>query len=396
MSFDFLHNIQWAEISPYIYALYGALVLCLTGQLYFYFGPFRRVIRHPDGASASAVLPPISVVMCARNEQDNLAKNLPLFLAQDYPQFEVVVVNDCSTDDSEMLLYTMRQNHPNLTVTSIGQDQKFLHDRKLAITVGIKAAQHEQVVFAEPDCAPSSNRWLASMQQAFGDDGELVISYCRNEPQVGFADKIMRTDSVFSSLLSLHAALQGKPYRASFKNLGMKRNLFFGSKGFANHNLYPMSEETLFLCRNANAGNTRVSLASDSFLAVQQPLTFAQWFRQKCIFASLRNMGKRGGAALRAEMATRTLYMLCAVALITVSIVNVVNAVDVGYLLLLAALPLLLLRFVVKLVMLHKAAKKLQEPNLLAWQLLYDALSPLLAFVVAMGQPNLQKIRKIK
>jgi hypothetical protein len=89
-------------------------------------------------------------------------------------------------------------------------------------------------------------------------------------------------------------------------------------------------------------------------------------------------------------MATRTLYLLCAVALVVVGLVNA------DYLLLLAVLPLVLLRFTVRVVMLHKAAQKLQEPGLLAWQLLHDALSPLLAFVMAMGQPNLQKIKKIK
>jgi glycosyltransferase involved in cell wall biosynthesis len=334
---------------------------------------------------------PVSIVICSKNEQHNLEKNLPLFLTQNYPQFEVVVVNNCSTDDSEMLLYGLKQDYTNLQVTAIEQGQKFMHDKKLAITVGIKAARYETIIFTEPDCIPSSDRWLSAMQQAFGDTGEVVISYCRSKRRRGILEKIMRCDSVFSALFSLRAAIKGAPYRSSVKNMGISQELFFRNKGFAHYNSYPQSEETIFLCRNANRQNTRVTLEHDAILSSSQRLTFGQWFQQKCTYASLLGMGKRGKKRIHVEMASRALFYLCAAALACIA------ALLHGHLLFAAAVaPLLLFRFAAQVAILIKATGKLQERGLVIWLLLYDIFSPLLAFIAGMAQPNLQKIKKIK
>ncbi|MDR0711128.1 MAG: glycosyltransferase [Prevotellaceae bacterium] len=392
MSFDFLNSIRWDAIPTYIYALYGVLVLCTLVQLYYYLVHFGRVLRfsaNPDERKDGVQLP-VSIVICAKNEQRNLKKNLPLFLQQDYPHFEVVVVNDGSTDESEMLLYDLKQHHSNLQITTIEQDRKFVHDRKLAITVGIKAAHYDNIVFTEPDCAPPSNRWLATLSGAFGEGGEVVVSYCCNRQRRGIAGKIMRADSVFSALFSLHAAIKGKPYRSAIKNMGISQALFFRSKGFARCNAYPQSEETLFLCRSANRKNTRVALSRDAILSSSQQLTFGQWFQQKCIYASLVSMGKRGKKHLRAEMISRALFFLCIAAFIGIA------ALRHAYLPLAAAAPLLIVRFVAKAVVLSKAAKKLQERGAAAWLLLYDIFSPILAVITSLAQPNLHRIKKIK
>ena len=392
MNLDFLSIIQWGAIPIYIYVLYSIFLLCTLAQLYYYVVHFGRVVHFrscPDGGR-DGVQRPVSIVICAKNEQQSLKENLPLFLKQDYPTFEVVVVNDGSTDESEMLLYEIKQHHSNLQITTIEQDRKFAHDKKLAITVGIKAAGYDAILFAEPDCAPPSDKWLSAMSQAFGAEGEVVVSYCCNRRHGGLAGKIMRADSVFSALFSLHAAIKGKPYRSTIKNMGVSQALFFRNKGFASYTAYPQSEETLFLCRNANRKNTRVALTRDAILSSSQRLTFGQWFQQKCTYASLMGMGKRGKSHIRAEMLSRVLYFLCIALLIGVAVQRQL------YLPLLAAVPLMLARFTVKLVVLGKAAKRLQEHGLTAWLLLYDIFSPILAAITSMAQPNLHKIKKIK
>jgi hypothetical protein len=267
-----------------------------------------------------------------------------------------------------------------------------VHDKKLAITVGIKAARYEAIIFTEPDCAPSSDKWLDSMQQAFGSKGEVVISYCHSKRRKGLADKIMRSDSVFSALFSLRAAIKGIPYRSSIKNMGISQTLFFRSKGFANYNAYPHSEETIFLCRNANRQNTRVTLAHDAILTSSQQLTFGQWFQQKCVYASLLDMGKRGKRRIRTEMISRVLLFLSIAALAGI----VAQQQEYLPIATVAIAPLLLFCFVVKTSIFIRASRKLQERGIVVWLLLYDVFSPLLAFFAAMARPNLQKIKKIK
>ncbi|MDR1023827.1 MAG: glycosyltransferase [Prevotellaceae bacterium] len=391
MNFDFLCTIQWDKIPNYLYAIYGIFLLCTLIQLHYYLVQHRKVACFsPQADQMRSTQQPVSVVICAKNEQHNLEKNLPLFLKQDYPQFEVVVVNNCSTDDSEMLLYNLRQHHSNLQITSIEEGQKFMHDKKLAITVGIKAARYETIVFTEPDCAPDNDKWLSAMQQAFGDTGEVVISYCRSKRCKGIFGKIMRCDSVFSALFSLRAAIKGVPYRSSSKNMGISQELFFRNKGFAHYNSYPQSEETIFLCRNANRHNTRVTLAHDAILSSSQQLTFGQWFQQKCTYASLLDMGKRGKKHIHVEMASRVLFYLCAATLVSIA------ALQQEHFLLAAAAPLLLFRFTAQVAIFIKATGKLQERGLVIWLLLYDIFSPMFAFMASMAQPNLQKIKKIK
>ncbi|MDR1416448.1 MAG: glycosyltransferase [Prevotellaceae bacterium] len=391
MNFDFLYTIPWNEIPSYVYAIYGIFLLCTLIQLHYYLVQHRKVAGFtPKADQMRSEQPPVSIVMCARNEQHNLEKNLPLFLKQDYPQFEVVVVNNCSTDESEMLLYNLRRYHSNLQVTSIEQNGKFMHDKKLAITVGIKAARYETIIFTEPDCAPGNEKWLSAMQQAFGDAGEVVISYCRSKRRSGISEKIMRCDSVFSALFSLRAAIKGAPYRSTIKNMGMNQAFFFSKKGFAHYNSYPQSEETIFLCRNANRYNTRVTLARDAILSSSQQLTFGQWFQQKCIYASLLDMGKRGKKRIGVEMASRVLFYLCAAMLISIA------ALWHDYFLFFGIAPLLLFRLAAQVAIFVKATKKLQERGIIIWLLLYDIFSPALALVIGMAQPNLQKIKKIK
>jgi glycosyltransferase involved in cell wall biosynthesis len=389
VNFDFLQDIQWTEIPVYLYAIFGVFAFSTLVQLYYYWGPFRKV-AYARSAADNGKKRPVSVVICAKNEQQNLEKNLPLFLGQDYPEFEVIVVNDCSTDETEALLYALKNKHKNLQVTTIEQDRKFLHDRKLAITIGIKAARHDCIIFTDPSCTPANNKWLETMQQSFGDKGELVVGYCRSKQRKGLSDKIMRSDSVISALYSLRGAMVGKPYRSSINNMGLSQSLFFRSKGFAYYNSYQSSEETIFLCRNGNASNTRVALHPNAIISSSQALSFGQWFKQKCLYSSLLSMGRRGIWRLRSEMFFRLLFYA------TLAVLAALYVISEDMLLLVGVAPLLLLRSITRMVIVKKLLNKLQEKGIFFWVLLYDLVSPLLAFVVAMAQPNLQKIKKIK
>ncbi len=389
MNFDFLQNIQWTQIPAYLYLLFGVFVLCAFVQLYYYWWPFWSVAR-ARSSSEQVKRTPVSVVICAKNEVQNLEKNLPLFLAQDYPEFEVVVVNDGSTDDTEEMLHALRQQHKNLQVTTIEPDYKFTHNKKLAITVGIKAAQHKRIIFTEPDCEPSGSRWLEAMQQAFGGSGEVVIGYCRNTHRNNAIEKMQRSDELMSALFALRGAMLGKAYRSTIKNMGLSQEFFFRSKGFAHYNSQPNGEETIFLCRNANEQNTKVALAPEALISSSLELTPAQWFKQKCQYAALLTMGKRGVGRIRAEMFSRSLFYLCAMALPVIAIIRH------DYFMLPGIAPLMLARLVSRLVVMKKVLLKLQEKDLFWWVLAYDFISPLLALAVTLLQPNLQKIKKIK
>src|SRR5690606_5192496 len=119
----------------------------------------------------------LSVIICARNEEENLRQNLPHILSQDYPAFEVILVNDFSEDETKWLLRDLCVQHSNLKVVEIAEHVRLKHGKKFAVTLGIKAAQYEHLVFTDADCIPQSDQWLRHMGASFNGGEEIVLGY---------------------------------------------------------------------------------------------------------------------------------------------------------------------------------------------------------------------------
>ncbi|MGL4909547.1 MAG: glycosyltransferase [Bacteroidales bacterium] len=388
MIFDFLQTIQWGQIPLHQYILFGVFSLAALIQLIYYTILFRRVANFKPCLQQETI-EPVSLVIRTKNEYHNLKKNLPLFLGQNHPKFEVIVVNDASSDETEELLYTLKPQYKNLVITTIEQEAKFLHNKKLAITIGIKAARYDCILFTEPDCTPPSNQWLQTMQKGIGQ-GEILLSYCRKPRANGLANSIMRCDDVISATYWLYAAMQGKPYRGDLKNMGFRQNLFLSKKGFAHYNSFQSSEETIFLCRNGNKENTKIILDKNAILTSSDNIKFGQWMRQKSLYAALLSMGGRGITRMRMELISRCFFYLTFAAILAMALIN--NDLQ----LLIAVMPMAFLRAIVVICIHYKLLKKLQEKGLFITMMFYDIVAPLICYVTTLTQPNLHKIKKVK
>lgn len=162
--------------------LLSATGVLLIIQLIYYLGLYNRIHTHnlavgKDEVHFGRELPPLSVVICARNESENLRRNLPTILKQDYPDFEVIVINDGSTDESEDLLSALEEEYPNLYHSFTPDSARYISRKKLALTLGIKASKHDWLVFTEADCAPVSNQWLRRMARNFTSSTDIVLGY---------------------------------------------------------------------------------------------------------------------------------------------------------------------------------------------------------------------------
>ena len=130
-------------------------------QAVYYLGFFVRVGSR-EVVQDEALLP-VSVVICARNEAENLKKHLPLIFEQDYPNFQVVVVNDASWDTTEDVLREFSIKHSNLHIVQINDKDEVRFTKKQALTLGIKGAKHEHLILTDADCAPVDQQWLKNM-----------------------------------------------------------------------------------------------------------------------------------------------------------------------------------------------------------------------------------------
>ena len=249
-------------------------------QTLYYLIVFLQPVCNKKRQSGSAK-PPVSIIVCARNECENLQRFLPKILEQDYADFEVIVVNDCSEDDTILLLGQMEQQYKNLRHTNIELDRKFGHGKKLAITIGLKSAKNEYVVLTDADCYPVSNQWLADIVDTYTDETEFVLGYGGYESAKGFTNKLIRYDTLSIAMQYLGLARLHHPYMGVGRNISYRRSMFFGRGGFQSHYHLMSGDDDLFVNENANKTNTRIVTTKTSFTRSIPCETFGQWVKQK-------------------------------------------------------------------------------------------------------------------
>ncbi|HYX10284.1 MAG TPA: glycosyltransferase [Bacteroidales bacterium] len=362
----------------------GLFVLSFVVQMLYYFVFYMRTARYRSGEKTGNKLSPVSVIICARDEAENLQQNLPAILSQDYPDYEVIVVNDCSQDDTEEVLIRLKAKYKNLRTTIIKEDQKFRHGKKLAATIGIKAAKNEWLLFTDADCYPVSDKWIKSMAAEFTDEKSIVLGYGGYEHKKGILNNLIRFDTFFIALQYTGFAIAGKPYMGVGRNLAYRRSLFFDNKGFARHSNLQSGDDDLFVNEVATKGNTAIVLNQESFTRSIPKTSFSAWLAQKRRHLTT---GKyyRGNHKflLGAENISRILFYLFFILLI----------VDQTYLYL--ALAGFVIRLATQLSVFKITMKRLNEKDLFLSSLIYDILLPIInAFLLILNRFSRKKQHK--
>jgi glycosyltransferase involved in cell wall biosynthesis len=260
--------------------VFWAIAFGLLVQLFYHFFFFIRVARYKQGITAEN-LPPVSVIICARNEDDNLTQNLPLILSQDYPDFEVVVVNDCSYDLTGDVLEEFGKKNPKLKIVTIKEDEYYQHGKKVAVMMGIKGAKNEHLLLTDADCRPASDQWLRKMAADFDEKTELILGYGPYEKGKGLLNKLIRFDAFFIALQYLSYSLARMTYMGVGRNLAYRKELFYRKKGFASHYHIQSGDDDLFVNEAATKTNTRVELDPLSFCYSATKKSLREWWFQK-------------------------------------------------------------------------------------------------------------------
>jgi biofilm PGA synthesis N-glycosyltransferase PgaC len=224
---------------------------------------------------------PVSVIISARNEARNLTENLPYILQQKYSNFEVVVINDCSTDNSDMVLLEIKQEFPLLKIVTITEHDRFKTGKKFALTLGIKAAKNEYMLFTDADCKPATLNWITRMAANFKTGAQIVLGYSPYYRSSNFLNPIVRYETLKTAVNYLSSALNGDAYMGIGRNLGYTKTLFFKAKGFASHMHVLSGDDDLFVNQNATPDNTVIEIHSDTFTYTEAKTTIGSWFRQK-------------------------------------------------------------------------------------------------------------------
>ena len=251
-------------------------------QLFYYLFFFIRLVIHKTKTKEASRTNAVSVIICARDEAENLANNLPGVLVQDYKTtHEVIVVNDNSYDDSKYVLEELKKTFRQLHIVELTQEAKMIPGKKFPLSIGIKTAKYEVVLLTDADCIPASEHWITSMQEVYDDNTEIVLGYGAFFKKSGLLNKIIRWETFHSALQYFSYALAGTAYMGVGRNLSYKKAIFFRHKGFSAHNNLPGGDDDLFINMTATRKNTKININKDSFTLSKPATTWQQWFSQK-------------------------------------------------------------------------------------------------------------------
>jgi glycosyltransferase involved in cell wall biosynthesis len=351
----FLSLIDWWQVLFYVFCLVALI------QLLYYWIIFQRLAWYRPSEKIQSQQHPVSVIICARDEAANLARNLPGVLVQTYPTtHEVIVVNHNSQDETRYLLEEFKKTFKNLHIVNLEQEAKGIPGKKYPLSIGIKEAHHEIILLTDADCVPVSENWIQKMQDAYGEGTAVVLGYGAYHKLPGLLNKLVRFETFHAALQYLSFALAGMPYMGVGRNLSYKKGLFFANKGFSSINHVLSGDDDLFINRVANKSNTGIMIDQDAITLSTPKKTFADWWRQKNRHFTT---GKFYKPSHRFLLGLYSLTHFLFYPLLILSAIFYDWRISLG---------IFLVRSFTQAIIYHKAMNKLNEKDLFAWWWLLD------------------------
>ncbi|MCP9201407.1 glycosyltransferase [Gramella sp. GC03-9] len=225
---------------------------------------------------------PVSVIVCAKNESENLSNFLPSILEQDYPEFEVIIINDASVDNTLDVIEEFQARDPRIKIVNVENNEAFWANKKYALTLGIKKASFEHLLFTDADCAPQSRNWIREMAKNFQPGTSIILGYGGyfNHSR-SLLNKLIRFETLFTAIQYFSYARLGTPYMGVGRNLAYTSNQFYEMKGFASHLHLRSGDDDLFVNEASNSKNTAICFSPDSITRSVPKSNFSEWFQQK-------------------------------------------------------------------------------------------------------------------
>jgi cellulose synthase/poly-beta-1,6-N-acetylglucosamine synthase-like glycosyltransferase len=358
--------------------VFGVLLLVFIYQLYFYFRYLNGILRlrsrvKNNKVDFQAEKQPVSVVICAKDESDNLRKFLPFVLQQDYAEFEVIVINDGSTDETDILLRDLCLEYPRLRSTFVPVGASNLSTKKLGLTLGIKAAKYDLLLFTDADCMPEDKTWIERMMGNFTPETEFVLGYGAYFNKKGFLNRLITYDTLFNAMQYLGMAIARKPYMGVGRNLAYRKETFFAQKGFASTLHLTSGDDDLMVNKAANARNTRVEIAPDSITWSEPKTTFKSWLFQKERHLSVSPYYNSSSKfRLVFEPMTRGMFYLSFILALVFG--NLIVQVAAG--------TLFLIRFIIQLSIINRTSKHFGERKYILTLPILDIYLPLVSLYI--------------
>ena len=354
-----------AEISWFEWTLLGLLGVLFIVQVYWYGRYMAAVSRKVRKGTKDKVqgtkedAPGVTVILCAHNESENLSHYLQALLTQDYPTYEVIVVDDGSEDSTREVVERYMTHDPRVHMTFVPYGARVGSTKKLALTLAAKAAQYEYLLLTDADCVPESNRWISEMMAGFEEvqsdkvqgTKDIVLGFSPYFEEKGFVNRLVRFDTLFNGLHYLGAALCGHPYMGVGRNLAYRKSLFFESGGFTHLMTNRAGDDDLFVNHVATKQNTAVVVNPEAYTWSLSKKTIKEWWQQKRRHLSVSpNYKPVTKFRLTLEPLTRGLFYAAVLAAVVGYGLQVIGLIALG---------LFLLRWIIQTAIINISARRM-------------------------------------
>lgn len=351
-------------------------------QLYYFLVPYSRLFKSnkiQNKLPENTNCPPLSVIIVTKDSASMLKENLPAILEQDYPEFEVIVVNDESAGEDEDILKILGSRYRHLYRTFIPKSARYVSRKKLGVAMGIKASKYDWIVVTEPYCKPESKDWLKSLSRNFVPGTDIVLGYCNYTYGKGIFAKRIIADMLLMSMRFLGKAIGEKPYMGMGRNMAYRKEIYLQHKGFSNQLTLTRGDDDLFINEIADNRNTKVCVNSNSIMRMPLPKYKKTWRDDKIGYEVTGNHYKGTARASNSlETWSAWLFNLSVIATLCIGILNkewiFTSCIFAAW----------LIRTITTMTVFYKTAKAMGE-KVSAYLFVYDFMRPLYSLSLKIG-----------
>lgn len=334
------------------FVYYGFFVVVFIQVIFYivFFGKFAFLKPNKEPNTKISV----SVIVCAKNEEENLKNFLPSIISQKYSNFEIVLINDASVDDTLDVMETFASEHDTIKIVDVKNNEAFWGNKKYALTLGIKASKNDYLLFTDADCKPVSKYWIQEMVSHFNDEKSIVLGYGGySKIKKSFLNKLIRFETLVTAVHYFSFAKLGTPFMGVGRNLAYSKKEFFSANGFINHIKIRSGDDDLFVNQAATRKNTAICFSEDSFTISEPKTSFKDWIKQKRRHISTANYYKlHHKIILTLIYSTQLLFWIFAAILFSFTFNWEI------------VLAVFLIRIIIQFIIFGKSSKKLGENDL--------------------------------
>lgn len=321
-------------------------------QIIYYFY-FSSILFQRKKKSITVEEHPISVIIFVKNSAENLKKNLQYVLNQEYSKFEIILINNFSTDTTAQIIEEFKTKNDNITIVDVENTEAFWGSKKYALTLGIKAAKYNHLLFTKPNSRPTSKYWLAEMSKTFEPEKTIILGYEKFKVKSSLTNILARFHNLIFGMFNFSFLKSSTPFMAFDSNFGYERKTFFKVKGFINHIKIQRGENNLFLKDAARNENVNYAISKDSIVEIDAPDSFISWFRLLIEQRNLQELYKfKHRFSISLFWLSKMLFFILGSVLFFFYPWQIILPITLGY-------------FLVLYIVIGFSAKKLQEPYLI-------------------------------